>query len=96
MAVAKSKARAPFPDAFNTRLAVTCLQVTLRPHVVVYVAQIDFQLFPVQYVLALESGNQAGLFYILHGVAQALVAENCIAFKLNLDDAHGRLHRLRR
>src|SRR6185437_11870982 len=75
-----------YPD--NSRLTVTGLKVTLRPHVVVDLAQIKLQLFPIEDVQSLEAANQPGFFYILHLTAKFAITEDLIAFKLNFNHAY--------
>src|SRR5687768_13898151 len=61
------------------------LQITLGAHVVIHIAQIGLKLLAMQYVLSLESGNETGLFYILHRATKCSITKNGVAFELNLD-----------
>ena len=50
--------------------------------------QVVLELLAIENVLALEARDQARFFDILHLAAKLAVAENCVAFKLNLDHAN--------
>ena len=54
-AAAGSESRCAAAYSFNSRLAVTRLQITLRAHVVVDLAQVKLQLFAIEDVLSLEA-----------------------------------------
>ena len=72
----------------DTRLAVACLQIALRAHVVLDQVQVDVQFLAIEYVSAFETSDQACLFDVLHCAAQLTITENRVAFKFNVNNAN--------
>ena len=84
------KARAAPAEAFDARLAMSRLQITLRPHVVINQMQVVVELLAMQNVLLFNSREQAGFLDVLHLAAKLAALENLAALKFNLSHAHAR------